>query len=182
MVEISPLIRTERLDLRDFRPEDFEAVHAYGSDPLVTRYTSWGPNTEEDTQNFLGFMAAEAAEQPRRNYTLAIVDRASGTLIGGCGVMSQRSIYREYETGYVLNRDWWGRGMVTEAMRGLLTFAFRDLGAHRIFARVFPENEASRRVVHRLGFQLEGHFRRDALKHGEWKDSLIFAILEDEWT
>lgn len=174
-------IRTPRLDLRDFLPEDFEAVHAYASDPVVTRFTSFGPNSEEETRAYLERMAAEAAEQPRRNFTPAIVDRETGRLIGACGLLSRREGFREYETGYVLHRDWWGRGLASEATRALLAFAFGELGAHRVYATVTPENQASCRVLAKLGFRLEGHQRKDMLKWGEWRDSLIFAMLAEEW-
>ena len=68
-------LQTDRLDLRDFRPDDFEAVHAFASDPLVTRYTSWGPNSEDETRDFLQRASAESTEWPRRDYSLAVVDR-----------------------------------------------------------------------------------------------------------
>ena len=57
-------IQTSRLELRDFRAKDFDAVHAYASDPLVTRFTSWGPNSEEETRAFLDSVTAEAAAIP----------------------------------------------------------------------------------------------------------------------
>ena len=174
-------LQPPRMELRDFRAEDFAAVHAYASDPLVTRWTSWGPNSEAETRAFLDAVVGEPAEQPRTSYSLAIIDRATGTLFGGCGLYLRRGLYREYEMGYVLHRDWWGRGLASEAARALLAFGFGELRAHRIYAQVDPENEASGRVVARLGFRLEGHIRKDMLKHGVWRDSLVFGFLEEEW-
>lgn len=175
-------IQTERLEIRDFLSEDFAAVHAYASDPLVTRYTSFGPNTEEETREFLVRAAAEAVERPRRAFQLAILHRESGDLVGTCGLFRRREAYREYEVGYVLHRAWWGRGIAPEAVRALVGRGFRELQAHRIIAHVDPENEASRRLLARLGFRLEGHHRKDALIRGEWRDTLVFALLEEEWS
>jgi RimJ/RimL family protein N-acetyltransferase len=169
------------MELRDFCAEDFAAVHAYASDPLVTRWTSWGPNSEAETREFLDRAVRELAEQPRGNFSLAMIDRATGALFGSGGIYRRRGFYREYEMGYVLHRDWWGRGFASEVARALVAFGFGELGAHRIYAQVDPENEASGRVVTRLGFTREGHLRKDMLKHGTWRDSLVFGLLEEEW-
>lgn len=176
-----PPIRTSRLELRDFRADDIDAVHAYASDPLVTRYTSWGPNTEAETREFLETVAAEAASPARRSFALAVVLREGEALIGSCAIMSRREMYREYEIGYVLHRDHWGRGIASEVAAALLGFGFGELGAHRIYAQVDPENEPSSRLLKRLGFRQEGHFRKDLLLRGEWRDSLVLAMLDEEW-
>jgi ribosomal-protein-alanine N-acetyltransferase len=172
-----PLL-TPRLELRDFRPDDFAAAHAYASDPVVTRFTAFGPNTEEETRAFLDRAAQEIAVQPRENHSLAIVDRESGTLFGGCGLIGRGE--RVHEIGYVLNRGWWGRGLATEVVGALLAFGFGDLAAHRIYARVDPQNTASTRVLAHHGFRLEGHLRKESLIRGQWVDSLLYALLEEE--
>lgn len=173
-----PLL-TSRLEIRDFRPDDFAAVHAYGSDPRVTLYTAFGPNTEEQTHAFLDRVAAEIAAEPREHHNLAVVDRGSGALFGGCGLIGRGE--RTHEIGYVLHHDWWGRGFATEIVRALLDFGFGELAAHRIYARVAPENEASSRVLAKHGFQLEGRLRKECFVRGEWQDSLLYALLEEEF-
>lgn len=174
-------IYTDRLELRDFRPEDFDAVHAYASDPEVTRFVPWGPNTLEETQAFMDRVAAEAAASPRITYSLAIVHRADGTVLGTCGLYGRRVGLREYEIGYVLHRDWWGRGLVPEAVAALVPFGFGELKAHRIYAQIDPENAGSIRVVTLNGFRREAHFHKDCLVRGEWRDTLIYARLDEEW-
>jgi ribosomal-protein-alanine N-acetyltransferase len=174
-------IRTSRLELRELAEEDFEAVHRYASDPEVTRYLSWGPNSEETTRAFLALAREHAAADPRRDFELGVVDGSSGELIGGCGLHGRREAFREYETGYCLRRDWWGRGVGSETVRALIDFGFRSLGTHRIYAQVFPDNTASVRILQRLGFRLEGHLHGDVFVRGEWHDTLIYALLEEEW-
>jgi len=75
-------LRTERLLLRDFQLDDFEAVHAYGSDPEVARYMEWGPNTPDDTRAFLTRALASQAIWPRLDFGLAIESRSLGMVIG----------------------------------------------------------------------------------------------------
>ena len=174
-------IRTARLELRDLVAEDFAGVHRYASDPEVTRYLAWGPNTEAETRAFLLRAKGHAEARPRRDFDLGVVDRSSGELIGGCGLHSRCEAYREYETGYCLRRDWWARGVGSETLAALVAFGFRSLRAHRIYAQVSPGNTASVRILERLRFRLEGHLRRDEFVRQEWHDTLIYALLEEEW-
>lgn len=80
------MIQTSRLILRDFVLSDFDAVHEYAADPLVTRFTGFGPNTTEETRNFLARSVAASSVIPRQNYTFAVIEQDSGRLIGGCGL------------------------------------------------------------------------------------------------
>jgi RimJ/RimL family protein N-acetyltransferase len=156
-----PLATTGRLELREFAAADFEDVQRYAADPEVTRFMSWGPNDEAETRAFLERAEADALVQPRADYNIALV--------------------REFETGYCIRRDCWGQGFAGEALAALLEIGFRRAGAHRIYALVDPENAASVRVVKRAGLRREGQLRRDSLIRGEWRDSLVFALLEEGW-
>ena len=110
-------METERLLLRDFVVEDWRAVHEYGSDPEVVRYLPWGPNTEEDSRDFIRRSIAIQKEDPRRRFEIGIVLKEEGRLIGGCGIRENNSTLREGNLGYVLKKDYWGRGIATEAAR-----------------------------------------------------------------
>jgi RimJ/RimL family protein N-acetyltransferase len=169
------------LVLRDYEADDFDAVHAYGADPEVVRFMSWGPNDEAATRDFLTRTIATTRETPRTSWELGMVSSETGELLGGCGLMPRRLEYREWELGYVLRRDLWGRGLVPEAARAVIDFGFCQLDAHRIYALIDPENAGSIRVAERLGMRHEGTWRRDALIHGEWRDTRVYALLSDEW-
>jgi RimJ/RimL family protein N-acetyltransferase len=176
------LIRTDRLQLRDFMLEDFSAVQAYAADPIVTQYLSWGPNDDAMTREFLSVAATESNTIPRVNYSLAAVLSLNDQLIGGCGLLARRLQYSEYEIGYCLSRAYWGHGYGTEIVKGLLKFGFATVKAHRIFASVDPRNSGSCRLLEKTGFRLEGLQRSDTFVRGKWCDSSIFAILLEEWT
>ncbi len=171
---------TSRLELRDFTSGDFAAVHEYASDPRVTQYLWWGPNSEKETQAFLSKACAALEEKPRRNFELAIVERATHCIIGGCSLACRRTLYAEYEIGYCLRRDAWGQGFAEEAIRALIAFGFQNVHAHRIYGLIDPENERSIRLLERIGFRREGHLRKDVFIRGEWRDSLIYALLNEK--
>ncbi len=181
--EESPLLpRTSpRLLLRDFVPEDFWDVHAYTSDPEVTRWLPWGPCTEVETQELLDRAAGYRVPDPRTDYSLAIVERSSGRVIGSGSLFTRQAKAGELEIGYCLARQAWGKGLAKAAAAGLLGLAFQGLGMHRVFGLVDPENPASVGVLEGLGFRQEGRLKKHTNLKGQWRDSLLFAILEEEW-
>ena len=127
------MIQGERLTLREFLADDFDAVHSYGSDPEVVRYMPWGPNTEDETRDFLERAQSYAAADPRVGYELAVVQTSTDRLIGGIGLDSadQQGIL-----GYCFARPAWGQGFATEAARLILDFGFKTLGLHRVSTRI----------------------------------------------
>ena len=175
------MLRTERLLLREFVEADFDAVHAYATDLEVVRYMPWGPNTESDTTDFLVRTAAGAAADPRAQYQLAVVRLDDDTLLGGIGLDVDADGDRAV-LGYCLARGAWGHGFATEAGVEMLRLGFDVLGVHRISAGCDPDNSGSISVLERLGMTLEGRHRQDTKIRGEWRDTLVYAILESEWS
>jgi RimJ/RimL family protein N-acetyltransferase len=167
--------------LRDFEEADWKSVHEYSSDPEVVRFMPWGPNTVEDTQNFIKRALTSQQEQPRRNYSLAVVLTSQNVLIGSCGIYVSNPDLREGYIGYVINRNYWGQGYATETAKALLKFGFEQLNLHRVFATCNPANSASARVLEKTGMKLEGHLREYKWMKGKWEDSLQYAILDHEW-
>ena len=174
-------IQTERLVLRDFEESDWKSIHDYASDQEVVRYMDWGPNTAEETMNFIKRAAARREEKPRRSYDLAVILASQNALIGACGIYVSNPEGREGFIGYVFNRNFWGRGYATEAAKTLLEFGFSQLNLHRIFATCDPMNIASARVLEKIGMQHEGRLREHKWAKEKWRDSLLYAILDYEW-
>ncbi|MGA8013896.1 MAG: GNAT family N-acetyltransferase [Candidatus Acidiferrales bacterium] len=174
-------IETERLLLREFRASDETGIHAYASDPEVVRLMIWGPNTPEQTRAFLQTMLKTQEQWPRPFVELAIELKAESRMIGSIGLRVKDEPNRAADMGYVLARDQWGRGYMTEAARAILDAAFRQLKLHRVWATCDPRNHASYRVMEKLGMRREAHFRKDVLEKGEWRDSYLYAILAEEW-
>jgi len=174
------VIMAKRLLLRDLKETDQQAVHEYASDSEVVRYMDWGPNTEEETKGFIQRALAGQEEQPRRNYTLAIILKTKAKLIGSCGIHVSNPDSREGWIGYCLNRKFWGKGYATEAANALVDFGFDKLKLHRIFATCDPANMASAHVLEKVGLKREGHLRQHKWAKGRWRDSLVFGILGQE--
>ncbi len=89
--------------------------------------------------------------------------------------------HRSAMIGYWIDEEHEGRGLVTKASRALTDVAFRDLSMHRVWLSADPENTRSCAVAERLRFRREGVHREDMLLHGRFRDTVIYAVLEDEW-
>jgi RimJ/RimL family protein N-acetyltransferase len=175
-------IRTSRLTLREYDFVDWPAVHEYAADPRVVRYMWWGPNSEADTQRFVREAIAHRDARPRVDFEFAVTLGETGTLIGGGSLNTRnRPEYATAEIGYCLAARVWGRGYGTEAVRALCEVGFQDAGLHRIVAFIDPENVTSIRLIERVGFRREGRLREDVRVRGEWRDSLVYALLANEW-
>ena len=178
---MNPAIQTTRLLFRAFTVDDFDAVHEYASDPVVTRYTAFGPNTVEQTKGFLQLVSGESSQEDRANYTFGLVHKPTGKLIGSCGLMRSDTNGPQYGFGYVLHKDWWRQGLVSEASAALVKFGFGELRAYRLWAHVFVGNRASERVLQKLGFRYEGCALKAFFVRDAWHDLQTFAMLRSEW-
>lgn len=172
---------TERLILRDFRLEDTEAVHAYGSDPEVTAYMPWGPNSPQDTAAFMARALEQQATWPRLDLGLAIELKSEAQVVGSIALHLRDIPNATAEMGYVLRRDLWGRGLVSEAAGAMAAMGF-NLGLHRIVATCDERNVGSYRVMEKLGMRREGLFRQDRRIRGAWRDTYVYAVLAAEWS
>lgn len=175
-------ILTKRLKLRDFVLGDQESVHRYASDPETVRYVGWGPNSKEDTENFMRRVIESQKEEQRMNFELAVTLKEENTLIGGGRISVSDARHREGFIGYVLNRGFWGQGYATELAQALLAYGFDKLGLHRIYATCDIDNMASAHVLEKIGMRREGVLREYRLQGENWRDQFLYAVLDHEWS
>jgi ribosomal-protein-alanine N-acetyltransferase len=175
-----PEIKTDRLVLRGWEPEDIESVYLFASDPEVARYMSWSRHESSDQSSF--FLDNIVADEYRRGeYSYAVCHKDSlSRAIGGVGVSWEMREHGVMELGYVLRRQDWGHGYITEACQGLLHRAFSDFPVEHIFAPVFSKNARSRRVCEKLGFRLDGVRRGLRQRAGQRLDLAYYSMLRDE--
>jgi RimJ/RimL family protein N-acetyltransferase len=175
------VITTPRLVLCEYAESDFKGVHTYSKDPETVRFMTWGPNKPEETKAFIRLAISQQTLEPRVNYHFVVRLRATGQIIGGCGIHIRRPEHRGAEVGYCFNRQFWGQGYATGTMKALLNFGFEELKLHRIIATCDPRNIGSARVMQKNGLRKEAHFIQELWQKNEWRDSLLYAILEHEW-
>lgn len=174
-------VRTERLVLRALREDDLDAVVALHTDPDTIRYLPWPLRTREQSAEWL----RERADRDRLEHDGDVVVYAvalhGSDALSGIGVLFLHSVeHAQAEIGYALLPAVQGRGLGTELGRALLDLAFDRLAAHRVTAQVDPRNAASERVAARLGMRREGVHRHAYRVRGEWTDTAVWAVLEEE--
>jgi RimJ/RimL family protein N-acetyltransferase len=113
--------------------------------------------------------------------TLAVELIATGELVGHVSLIVTAPEHRQGEIGFIVHPDRHGHGDATEAARALLAIAFEDYELHRVCGRLEPRNEASARVLEKLGMRREGLLVENEWVKGEWQSELIYALLAREW-
>ena len=172
---------TGRLSLREFESGDWPAVLAYQSDPRYLQYYPWENRTAEAVRDFVQVFVNQQTEAPRLKYQLAITLLTSQELIGNCGLRLDGPDAYQGDIGYELSPNHWGQGYTTEAASALIEFGFHTLKLHRIWSWCIADNLTSRRVLEKLGMQLEGRLRENKYFKGRWWDTMLYGMLETEW-
>jgi ribosomal-protein-alanine N-acetyltransferase len=176
-----PVLCTPRLVLRQLIPEDAAAVFEIRGDYQVTRLNI-GP-----AYTHLG-QAAELIDSITAGYRQGIELRWGIALagqpdwvIGMVGYNEWNRRDRRGSVGYDLARDYWGLGIMPEALREALRFGFGRMGLNRVEADASAENTASSRVLEKLGFGLEGRQRQQYFDQGAFHDLLLYGLLKAEF-
>ena len=175
-------LTTERLRLRPFEERDVDAVYAMESRPDVMRYLYWEPRTFDEARAALDRRVKKTSlDGDAGALRLAVVNRASGELIGDYSLALRSRPDRQGEIGFMFHPDHHGHGYAAEAGQAVLELGFETYDLHRIFGSCDARNTASARLMERLGMRLEATLRESEFVKGTWCDELIYAILADEW-
>jgi ribosomal-protein-alanine N-acetyltransferase len=178
-----PTLETERLILRPVTEADATAVFLYASNPAVTRFTLFETHqTLDDSRWFAGeYARSRYASREPDPFGIVLKTDPLKTVVGTLGAhwASQPNLAMEF--GYSLAEPYWGRGLVAEAARALLKYAFEEYAVERVQAQVFAGNDASERVLQKLGFTREGVLRSLVLRRGRWWDITMYSLLRGEW-
>ena len=169
-----------QITLRSLRVQDVPALAKAMNNLAVLDNLRDGipyPYTEKDAEDFIEkSLAAKAGTQ----YLHVICH--DGIYAGGIGVFRRENIHlRTGEIGYHLAEPFWGRGIMTEAIRQMCDYIFRNTDIIRIFAEPFATNIASCRALEKAGFQFEGVMRQNAVKNGKILDMRLYSMLRSEW-
>ncbi len=173
-------IVTDRLKLRRICLDDAEAMFRnWASDPEVTRFLTWPPHANvEITKSLIGIWAGRYDLDTYYHWVIEYGGEPIGTI--SFVEMSDKSGW--VEVGYCIGRRWWGQGIVTEACRAVMEYAFWEMDAHKFIGRHDAENLPSGRVMEKLGMQKEGVLRSHHLRQdGKYGDIVCRSILREEW-
>ena len=173
------MITEGKVRLRAFREDDLKNSVAWLNNSAVTRYLlhmrPWSLIEEK-----AWIERVMKNEDP--SAVTFVVETTDGEYVGSTGLMQIDRRNRSAEAGIVIGRpEEWGRGLGTDAMRGLLRHAFEELNLHRVSLRVYTFNERAMKSYAKLGFVEEGRLRQAMFRHGAWHDVVLMAILADEW-
>ena len=134
------------------------------------------PYTEQDGKEFISAMFAA-----NENDTFAFAITVNGKVIGSIGAFRQTNIHNKTaELGYYIAEEYWGKGIMTEAVKQLCDYVFSHTDIIRIYAEPFAYNIGSCRVLEKAGFQYEGTLRSNALKNGNVLDMKMYSKLKTQ--
>jgi RimJ/RimL family protein N-acetyltransferase len=170
----------ELTTLREFRTTDLDDYLAIAGDDRVTTWMAFDSYDRAKAEQSLAVLVQRSAQEDRPDYMLAVTRPDDDQVIGFARIAPSGAWGAKL--GYAIGADHWGHGYATDASRVLLRFAFGTLGRHRVTAAIGPENEASIAVVKHLGFTYEGHLRDHVFTNGAWRDSLLYSLLEGEYS
>ena len=175
-------LETPRLVLLPIDPGDAAElwIAIDGSRAHLERWLPWVPFNSDPAANQRFTDACASDWDAGRALRFTIRERATRTVVGVVGLEACVHLHRSCELGYWLRKEGTGRGIMTEAGRASLEFAFRQMGAHRVRVAAATENHASLEVIARLGFRFEGIMRQAEFCNRRWLDHAVFGLLSTD--
>lgn len=171
-------LETDRLILRPFKESDLEDFYEYAKNPNIGPNAGWPPHkNKEESQKILSIFIEE-------NDVWALVYKENNKMIGSVGLHkdSLRSTEDVKMLGYVLSQHYWGKGIIEEASKAAIGYAFDELTVSLVTVHHYPFNQQSKRVIEKCGFTYEGTLRHAAkLYDGRLLDLCCYSMTKEEW-
>jgi RimJ/RimL family protein N-acetyltransferase len=168
------LLQLREYRIRDLHLDDAPAITRHADNPAISsklRDLFPSPYSEEDARNFIRHVNSET---PRIAFAIATDKEAFGVI----GYITGQDVYRfSAEVGYWVGEMYWGRGIMTEAVKAFSDYLFETFEFNRLFAGVFSSNPASARVLEKAGYTREGILHCHVTKNGELLDEHLYARL-----
>ena len=168
------LLKLTTCDVRSWQTSDVDSLAAYANNRNIwknLRDAFPSPYTRHDAREFI---RAIRLREPETTFAIAV----DGTAVGSIGFVMHSDVERvSAEIGYWLGEPFWGRGILTDALKGVTGYAMKTHGLTRIYALPFSWNVPSCRVLEKAGYVLEGRLRRSAIKDGRVTDQLRYAFI-----
>lgn len=159
--------------LRPWNINDLDSLVKNANNPNIAKFMTDGFPHPYTKEKGIAFIEMATKDNPIHIFAIEI----DGKAVGGIGIHPQQDIMKKNaELGYWLGEEYWGKGIVSRAIKQVIDFAFATYEINRVFARPFGTNIASQKVLEKCGFKLEARFEKVILKNGEYFDELVYAF------
>jgi len=175
-----PQLTTQRLTLQLHKESDVDDLYELRSNPQVMTYMD-KPLAQDKSVVLKRIRTIREDFENRRGINWTIKLKELRETIGYMSLWRIDHTNHRAELGYALKPSFWGQGIAIEAAKSVIDFAFDELQVHSIMANVNPQNTASQKLLLKLGFQKEAHFREDFYFNGKFLDSCIYGLLLSDW-
>lgn len=175
-----PLLETKRLKLVEINEEYVENVYSIFSNEEIIRYYGMSAFTQKE-QAVKMIESFSKNFQAKHSIRWGILVKETSEFVGTVGLNNLVISSKRTEIGYDLLPEHWRKGIVSEAVEAVIKFCFEELALYRIAAVTFPENEASFKLLLKLGFQKEGLLRGYIYQNEKSNDALIFSLVSSDW-
>jgi RimJ/RimL family protein N-acetyltransferase len=159
--------------LRPWNEKDIDSLVLHANNFNVARFMTDKFPHPYGVENAVAFIGFATSHEPVLLFAIDV----EGEAVGGIGLHPQSDIMRKNaELGYWLSEKYWGHGIVTAAVKQMVTYGFKTLDIERIYARPFGNNPSSQKVLEKAGFKFEVRFEKTIYKNGEFIDELYYAV------
>lgn len=175
-----PLLETNRLKLVEITEKYAEEFFDIMSKDVVLKY--YGMDKLKSLEEALKIIHSFRIQfDTKRGIRWGIILKETGEFVGTIGLNNLNLLSKRAEIGFELHPSYWGKGIMSNAVREILGYSFIELGLHRIGAVTYPQNKASIKLLRRFGFTLEGLLRGYIFQNNKPHDAFMFSLLQPEW-
>jgi len=174
-------LKTERLIIRPLSEQDSEVIYKNVKEYEIAKWTINIPHPYPKDGAIKFIKQTKEFMKKGMAYELAIQIESTKEMVGVMSLLKVDRRHKNAELGYWVAKKHWNKGIATEAASRVMEFGFQMLNLERIFAKCFHNNEASRRVMEKIGMKYEGKFRHEVFKEDRYIDLIYFAIIKEDW-
>lgn len=180
MEQLFPLLKTERLVLREITIEDAPSILNYLSDKEVMKHYGLAPfQSVNDALDEISWYQSIWSNKTGVRWGITLKDQQE--VVGSCGFLNVDAKHARADIGFELNQAYWGQGIANETLKPIIAYGFNQLQLQRIQALIEPANTASQKLVEINGFFKEGLLRSYEYTCGKFDDLYMYSLLKEDF-
>jgi [ribosomal protein S5]-alanine N-acetyltransferase len=173
MNKLNSLLKSKEFILRPCSSKDEQSILKHANDKHIYKYTLKIPHPYKLKHARQWIKHCKKLEKQKKKAEFIFAIDVDGSAVGIMSLTNLES--HKAEIGYWIGKEYWGRGIVTKAVRLITKFGFNELKLKRIYANIFSNNKASARVLQKNGYKREGIMKKFHLKDGKLIDAILYA-------